>query len=160
MGFLRAERRPHSLRSPASLAESLADSAEPPWLFCAGASSHSLFPMTTDDLWTCSEFGGEEVVVRQEHSGRMVTTFFSLKALPTGKRPLRVPEEKGNSREKSRLEQCFQASVWGDLRVVVSKRVPGGGGGERSSGAGSPRRGGGSPARCVAGGFNAEPMRW
>lgn len=69
--------------------------------------------MSTNDPRTCSELGVEEMVISQEHRGRTVTLFFPLKALQTCKGPPRVPEEKVNSGEESRLDQYFQTAVWG-----------------------------------------------
>lgn len=58
MGCLQGERRTHSLHSPCFPAESLADAAELPWIFCARAENHC-FPVSANDLWACSELGVE-----------------------------------------------------------------------------------------------------
>lgn len=72
MRCLQGERKSHSLHSPCSPAENVADAAELPWIFCARASNHSVFPwvqMTCGHAvnWECRH-GGKSGRAQWENS--------------------------------------------------------------------------------------------
>lgn len=76
--------------------------------------------MSTNDPWTCSELGVEEMVISQEHSISNIFAFRSIVNMQTASQSTRG---KGKQQGKKVVWSSIFKPLSGDLRVVVSKRL-------------------------------------